>query len=120
MSLYDGIKDVAKIVQQADSIDLYKRLLDLSAQALDLQAENARLKEENAELKKGVDYESRILRHHQPYLTLDGETPTAFYCSVCWGKDKKLIQMRDVSETDYSCRNLYCIVCNNRCRLDNE
>ena len=93
---------------------------DLSAQALDLQAENARLKEENAELKKGVDYESRILRHHQPYLTLDGETPTAFYCSVCWGKDKKLIQMRDVSETDYSCRNLYCIVCNNRCRLDNE
>ena len=53
MSLYDGIKDVAKIVQQADNIDLYKRLLDLSAQALDLQAENARLKEENAELKKG-------------------------------------------------------------------
>ena len=52
MSLYDGIKDVAKIMQQADNIDLYKRLLDLSAQALDLQAENARIKEENAELKK--------------------------------------------------------------------
>ncbi len=119
MSLYDGIKDVAKIVQQADNVDLYRQLLDLSAQALELQAENARLKEENAELKKGRDYESRIQRHQQPYLTIVDESPVVYYCSVCWGKDKKLIQMRYNRETDYSCRSLFCIVCNNKCRLDN-
>ena len=36
MGIYEGIKDVAKVVQQADNVDLYKKLLDLSAQALDM------------------------------------------------------------------------------------
>ena len=31
MGLYEGIKDVAKIVQQADNLELYRQLLDLSA-----------------------------------------------------------------------------------------
>ena len=52
MGLYEGIKDVAKVVQQADNIELYRQLLDLSAQALDLQAENSKLKEEIAELER--------------------------------------------------------------------
>ena len=36
MGLYEGIKDVAKVVQQADNLELYKNLLDLSSQALDM------------------------------------------------------------------------------------
>ena len=36
MGIYDGIKDVAKVMQQADNIELYQKLLDLSAQALDM------------------------------------------------------------------------------------
>ena len=39
MGLYEGIKDVAKVVQQADNIELYRQLVDLSAQALDMQSE---------------------------------------------------------------------------------
>lgn len=37
MGLYEGIKDVAKVVQQADNIELYKKLLDLSSEALDMK-----------------------------------------------------------------------------------
>ena len=37
MGLYEGIKDVAKVVQQADNIELYRQLVDLSAQALEMQ-----------------------------------------------------------------------------------
>lgn len=29
MGLYEGIKDVAKIVQQADNIDLYRQLIQI-------------------------------------------------------------------------------------------
>ena len=38
MGLYEGIKDIANIVQKADNIDLYRQLLDLGAQALDMQS----------------------------------------------------------------------------------
>ena len=55
MGLYEGIKDVAKVVQQADNIELYRQLVDLSAQALDMQSEINRLTAENTELRKKQD-----------------------------------------------------------------
>ena len=51
MGLYEGLKDVANIVQKADNIDLYRQLLDLSAQALDLQNKVSELMDENKKLK---------------------------------------------------------------------
>ena len=62
MGLYDGIKDVAKVVQQADNIELYQKLLDLSSQALDMQNEISRLTMENAELKKIKDKRQQPLK----------------------------------------------------------
>ena len=95
-------------MQQADNIDLYKRLLDLSAQALDLQAENARLKEENADLKRKKAIIDRIIRHREPVITLKDETPTLFYCAHCYDSEQKLIQVR----CDYEYGEFYCPHCN--------
>ncbi len=92
MGLYEGIKDVAKVVQQADNIKLYQQLLDLSAQALDMQSEINRLTAENAELRKQKDIESKIQRHSEPIINLSGETDIV-YCSHCWDNEKKLIQV---------------------------
>ena len=58
MGLYEGIKDVAKVVQQADNIELYRQLVELSAQALDMQNEINRLTTENTELRKKQELES--------------------------------------------------------------
>lgn len=112
MGLYEGIKDVAMIVQKADNIDLYKKLLDLSAQALDMQAEIASLREENANLKKGKDLESDIEFHKvvetetmdrdYPYITLKSDENKIRYCAICWGKNHKLIPLYN---------ELNCIVC---------
>ena len=93
MGLYEGIKDVAKIVQKADNVELYRQLIDLSAQALDMQATINKLTEENAELKKRQDLEERIVRHQELYLTLKDDENNIFYCSHCWDSDGKLIQM---------------------------
>lgn len=122
MSLYDGIKDVAKLVQQADNIDLYRKLLDLSAQALDLQAENARLKEENAQLKKIKIDEERLVRHKQPYLTMRGDEQHLKYCSVCWDTSRKLVQMREMVESSYSWSGIafYCHNCKSNCHPDQQ
>lgn len=93
MGLYDGIKDVAKIIQKADNIELYQKLLDLSSQALELQNEILSLTSEINELKKKQDIESKICRHKELYLTLENED-SIIYCTHCWDYDKKLIQMK--------------------------
>ena len=82
MGLYEGIKDVAKVVQQADNLELYKNLLDLSSQALDMQAEIAALKKENEELKMELFQRKRIIRHKGIYITLEGEQQGIVYCSA--------------------------------------
>ncbi len=93
MGLYEGLKDIAKIVQQADNIELYRQILDLSAQALDMQAKISELTEENVELKKKQNLEERIQRHQELYITLKGEDSNIYFCSHCWDNDRKLIQL---------------------------
>ena len=70
MGLYDGIKDVAKVMQQADNVELYLKLLDLGKQALDMQEEILRLQEESCKLKKYRELEDVIVRHEVPVITL--------------------------------------------------
>lgn len=36
MGLVDSIKDIAKVVQQIDNIDLYQKIIGISAQAQEL------------------------------------------------------------------------------------
>ena len=103
MGLYEGIKDVAKIVQQADNIDLYRQLLDLGAQALDMQSEIMRLQEENAKLKGDLYRQQNIERHDGIYITLKDDDKKIPYWSSCYGKDGMLIQMFDFSDQQYRC-----------------
>ena len=103
MGLYDGIKDVAKIVQQADNIELYRKLLDLSAQALDMQDEIANLKLENASLKKQKDLSEKIVRHQEPYITLKYDELILLYCSHCWDSAKLLIQLNCDDDYEFIC-----------------
>lgn len=103
MGLYEGIKDVAKVIQQADNVELYKQLIELSAQALDLQNEIVRLTTENAELKKAKDIENNIERHSEPYITLKSDSEKTLYCSHCWDYERKLIQVKCYDSGGFKC-----------------
>jgi hypothetical protein len=102
MGLYEGIKDVAKIVQQADNIDLYRQLIDLSSQALDMQSEIVRLTTEVKELRKEKEIEKHIVRYKELFVTLE-DKPEIRYCSHCLDFDKKLIQIQCYDSGEFRC-----------------
>lgn len=113
MGFYDAFKDVVKLAQKDDNLELYRQLLDLSAQALDLQEENIKLKEEIYNLSKEKEVERHIVRHDQPFITLDDDEQNLPYCAVCWTKEKKLYQMG--REERYGKIKAFCRNCGNRC-----
>lgn len=115
MGLYDGIKDAAKVIQKADNIELYEKLLDLSAQALELQNDNTRLIEENKKLKQKEDLSSRVVRHEDTYITLKNDTDEIMYCSCCWDSSNKLIQVRKDDDGYFLCH-----LCKNRGYYDKQ
>lgn len=118
MSFYDAFKDVLKTAQKADNMELYKQLLDLSAQAIDLQEENARLRNEINQLKNEKVIENRIVRHNEPYITLNDDLQTIKYCATCWDDERKLIQMREYVEATSYRRKLHCNKCRSNCVTD--
>lgn len=106
MGLYDGLKDVAKIVQKADNIELYRQILDLSQQALDMQEEIYRLKIENTEIKKSKEIENQIVRYqNELFITLKNDELNIKYCSNCWDTDRKLIQVHKYEDFTTLCPN---------------
>ena len=103
MGLYDGIKDAAKLVQQADNIELYRKLLDLSVQALDMQAEIAKLKQENEDLKRVSDVEKEIVYYEDAFVTKKSDVIPIKYCTACWVDKRKLIPIQDQQYDNYEC-----------------
>ena len=103
MGLYDGIKDAAKVIQKADNIELYEKLLDLSSQALELQNDNARLIEENKKLIQKEELSSKVVRHEETYITLKDDNNGIMYCSCCWDSSNKLIQVRKDDDGYFLC-----------------
>lgn len=60
MGIIDNIKDIASIVQKADNIDLYSRILDLQKEAMDLVWQNNELKSEIRKLKEENNINNKL------------------------------------------------------------
>lgn len=104
MSVYDTLKDVIRVVQKADNVELYCKLLDVGSQALELQDELCRLKEENSFLKEKNNLTSLIERHQEAFITRKDENGELRYCSHCWDAEGKLIQLHCREERgDFIC-----------------
>ena len=103
MNLYEAIKELAKIVQQTDNIELYQKLLELSKQARESQEEVNRLFEENAELKKRQDLSTVVIRHTEPVVTREDDKIKIYYCAHCWDNESKLIQVSILEDGTFTC-----------------
>lgn len=91
--LSSGIRNVAEIVKKGDNLDLYNTLLDLYEKALELQLENKELKELLVDKDMVESIRSRIVRHSQPFITLNDDVTPIYYCAHCWDSKQKLIQV---------------------------
>lgn len=94
-SLIDIVKNAVTLAQKADNIELTKTLLDVQSKTIELQEENYNLKKQLQELKDIESIEADIIPLSYPFFKLskdDGKV-NRYFCSTCWGKEKKLIQM---------------------------
>ena len=103
MSMLESIKSLTGMIKKYNDLELNQKIIDLTQQAVELSTENARLVSENAELKKKLDIEKRVIRHEQPFVTLDGDNDNIRYCSTCWAKSRTLIQVRCNDDGHFKC-----------------
>ena len=88
------IRDIYTLIR--DLIDEAKKqkFYELADKLIDIKLAVSELQEENEKLKKRISLNERIIRHVDGnYVTLKDENPEIKYCSTCWGKEGKLIQL---------------------------
>jgi hypothetical protein len=103
MSLYDGLKDAAKVLKEADKIEQYKEILEALQKMLEMQARISELEDEVKQLKKAKEIDEQIEYRDKSYW-LEDDGP---FCSRCWDADKKLVRLRqdNYQKSDFNCDN---------------
>ena len=92
MDLYQLVKDLIDEAKKQKNSELAEKLIDVKLLISDIQDENRKLKEELVLIKN-------VERHSDGnYVTLKDDELHIQYCSTCWGRDGKLIQLRDEDE----------------------
>jgi hypothetical protein len=93
------IKSIGEVIQKADNIDLYRKLLDLQAEAITVLEKLSELKKENKGLKEKLETGKLTFKDKMYFLKGD-KNP---FCSKCWDVDGKLIRLHGDGEGWFQC-----------------
>lgn len=89
MSVYDMVKDAAKLAQKADNIELVQKLLDVQNASLEMQERHVKLLEKNtaleSEISKLKEMKKLVFPEGEKYL-IDPDAPDRPLCPVCTRK----------------------------------
>lgn len=109
MAIFDELKSVAGVLQEAGKIEQYRQILDAQQKLLEMQKRISDLEGENKELSEKLKtQESLVFEKNAYWLEKDGGKDGP-YCSCCWDDDKKTIRMQPCGNPAYfdcpKCKN---------------
>ena len=110
MGIIENFKDVLKIADAANNLDLYKKLAELQTAVLGLQQDNQTLKGRVNELSGQLSLKEKM-RFEAPFYYQEGDdTP---FCSACFeARDRQAIHV--VRRHDYGSEVRWeCLECKN-------
>jgi hypothetical protein len=84
VGIIEDFKDVLKLADAANNLDLYKKLAELQNSVLGLQEENQTLKERLREAEKLNDIAGRLHVRDNAYYLNDGKQLDGPFCMRCW------------------------------------
>lgn len=105
MSIYDQLKDVAKVLREADKIEQFQVILDTQQSLMDMQHKLQSLEEENSELKDKLKLKAKMIYKESTYWVKDNGKVDGPYCSGCFDDKRKAIRLKPVNDWpgEYTC-----------------
>lgn len=85
--LYNLVRDLIDEAKKQKNLEFVDKLIELKLAVSELQ-------EENNSMKKKLEIIDQVERHDDGnYITLKNDMLKIKYCSTCWGREAKLIQI---------------------------
>lgn len=109
MSVFDELKSVAGVLQEAGEIEQYRQILDALKELLELQKKISELENANSELRSKLEIKENLIFEKNSYWLQNGEKKDGPFCSCCWDDDRKTIRMQPCGNPAYfdcpKCKN---------------
>jgi|SRR6267154_711510 len=94
MGIIDNFKDVFKVADTLNNLELYKKLTELQTRTMEVEEENRALKDQIAQLTAELATKASLKHDGEQYWTEKDGRRDGPFCAVCWDVDKKLVRMR--------------------------
>lgn len=101
MGMIENLKEVANVLQKADNIELYKRLLEAMNVAYEMQSEIIELKEKVKSLESIINDSEELNYKENAYWKNDSGP----FCSNCWDVNKILVRLHSENHVKGTCPN---------------
>ena len=109
MAIFDELKSVGKILQEAGKIEQYQQILETQQELLEMQKKIQSLEKENTELKEKLKIKENLTYENNTYWTNNEGKKDGPFCSRCWDVEKNLVRMHLCGNpayyTFYNCPN---------------
>ena len=108
MDVLKNLKEIGELIRKYNNMEAVFQIIDVQQEILNMQNEIFQIRKENEELKSIKDIENRIIRHKgDTYITLKDDSNNILYCSRCWDKERKLVQLYE-QYGQYVCKDKDC------------
>jgi len=89
MGIIEDAKEVVKLVQQIDNIELYRKILDLQSEVIDLVQQNREKDDTIEQLKKAMELKGKMVCEFSAYYQLDeqGSKVAGPFCTNCFDNE---------------------------------
>lgn len=94
MAIFDELKSIGKVLQEAGKIEQYQQILDTQQKLLEMQKITNELQAENRNLKDKLEIKESIIYENNTYWVIRDNNKDGPYCSRCWDVDKNLVRIK--------------------------
>lgn len=115
MAIFDELKSVAGVLQEAGKIPQYQQILEVQEKLLGMQSHIFDLETENRELKQQIKTKEDLIVKNDAYWTKEGDGP---FCLTCHGAKNLLIRMISWGKGQHKCNNCNHVVDTNPAEVE--
>lgn len=101
MAIFDELKSIAGILQEAGKIEQYSQILNAQKELLEMQKKIFDLEIENRSLKEKLETRDSLVYEKNSYWVQIEDIKDGPFCSCCWDDNKKTVRMQPCGNPAY-------------------
>ena len=108
MAIFDELKSVGKVLQEAGKIEQYRQILDAQQKLLEMQKKIVELEADNKKLRDDFEIKESLIHEGNIYWIIKNKIKDGPFCICCWDSERKLMRLHKSEVSD----RVHCPKCN--------